>query len=527
MLKIENLSIRFGTKTLFENVNLEFKNDCCYGIIGANGAGKSTFLRIISGDLESTKGGIIIGKNERISVLKQNHNEFNDYTVLETVIMGNKELYRIMKAKEALYMKEDFSDEDGIKVAELEAKFDEMNGWQAESDAAILLSGLGIENDLLEKTMSELKDKEKVKVLLARALFGNPDILLLDEPTNGLDLKSKMWLEEFLINFKNTVLVVSHDRYFLNKVCTHMVDIDYGKITLFAGNYDFWLKSSELIQKQMKESNKKKEEKMKELEDFIRRFSANASKSKQATSRKKALEKIVLDNLVPSNRKYPYINFDFDKNVSKNVIVLEKICYKDILKDFSLTIYPGDKIALIGPNEIAKTTLLNILAGKLDPDSGKITVGSNVIISYYPKNHEEYFASNQTLLEWLRNYSENKDETFVRGFLGRMLFSGEDALKNVKVLSGGEKVRAMFSKLMLNRGNVLLLDEPTNHLDIEAITSLNDGLEKFLGVLVFSSFDQELIETVSNRLIEIKSDGTYKDKRLSYQEYIEKFGLGD
>ena len=527
MLKVSNLSIRFNTKTLFENVNLEFKSDNCYGIIGANGAGKSTFLKIISGTLEPTKGEVITGKGERISILSQNHHEFDSYTVIETVIMGNSKLYNIMKEKDALYLKEDFTFEDGIKVGELEEAFASMGGWQAESDAAILLKGLGISNELHNTLMSELKDAIKVKVLLAKALFGEPDILLLDEPTNGLDLQSIRWLEEFLINFKNIVLVVSHDRYFLNQVCTCMVDIDYGKITLFAGNYDFWYQSSQLLQKQMKESNKKKEEKMKELEDFIRRFSANASKSKQATSRKKALEKIVLDNLVPSNRKYPYINFDFDKNVSKNVIVLEKICYKDILKDFSLTIYPGDKIALIGPNEIAKTTLLNILAGKLDPDSGKITVGSNVIISYYPKNHEEYFASNQTLLEWLRNYSENKDETFVRGFLGRMLFSGEDALKNVKVLSGGEKVRAMFSKLMLNRGNVLLLDEPTNHLDIEAITSLNDGLEKFLGVLVFSSFDQELIETVSNRLIEIKSDGTYKDKRLSYQEYIEKFGLGD
>lgn len=443
--------------------------------------------------------------------------------------MGNKELYRIMKAKEALYMKEDFSDEDGIKVAELEAKFDEMNGWQAESDAAILLSGLGIENDLLEKTMSELKDKEKVKVLLARALFGNPDILLLDEPTNGLDLKSKMWLEEFLINFKNTVLVVSHDRYFLNKVCTHMVDIDYGKITLFAGNYDFWLKSSELIQKQMKESNKKKEEKIKELQDFIARFSANASKSKQATSRKKSLEKIVLDDIKPSTRKYPYINFEFDKMIGREGIVLEKVNYslngKEILKNINITIRPEDKIALIGDNEIAKTVLLGIISGQIKQDSGTVKYSNNAKVSYFMKNHDDYFKEDITLVDFLRLYSENKEESYVRGFLGRMLFSGEDALKKITVLSGGEKVRLCLSKMMLEKGNVLLLDEPTNHLDMESITSLNTGLEKYLGPIVFSSFDQELIETISNRLIEIKKDGTIRDKQMKYQEYIDKFGL--
>ena len=443
--------------------------------------------------------------------------------------MGNKELYRIMKAKEALYMKEDFSDEDGIKVAELEAKFDEMNGWQAESDAAILLSGLGIENDLLEKTMSELKDKEKVKVLLARALFGNPDILLLDEPTNGLDLKSKMWLEEFLINFKNTVLVVSHDRYFLNKVCTHMVDIDYGKITLFAGNYDFWLKSSELIQKQMKESNKKKEEKIKELQDFIARFSANASKSKQATSRKKSLEKIVLDDIKPSTRKYPYINFEFDKMIGREGIVLEKVNYslngKEILKNINITIRPEDKIALIGDNEIAKTVLLGIISGQIKQDSGTVKYSNNAKVSYFMKNHDDYFKEDITLVDFLRLYSENKEESYVRGFLGRMLFSGEDALKKITVLSGGEKVRLCLSKMMLEKGNVLLLDEPTNHLDMESITSLNTGLEKYLGPIVFSSFDQELIETISKRLIELKKDGTIRDKQMKYQEYIDKFGL--
>ncbi len=527
MLKIENLSIRFGTKTLFENVNLEFKEDCCYGIIGANGAGKSTLLKIISGEIESTKGNIIIGKNERISVLKQNHNEFNEYTVLETVIMGNKELYEIMKEKEALYMKEDFNDEDGIKVAELEARFDEMNGWQAESDVGILLSGLGISNDFLDKKMIELKDKEKVKVLLARALFGNPDILLLDEPTNGLDLKSKMWLEEFLINFKNTVLVVSHDRYFLNKVCTHMVDIDYGKITLFVGNYDFWLKSSELIQKQMKDSNKKKEEKIKELQDFIARFSANASKSKQATSRKKSLEKIVLEDIKPSNRKYPYINFEFDKMIGKEGIKLENINYslngKEILKNINITIRPNDKIALIGENEIAKTSFLNIISGKIKQDSGEIKYSSNTKISYFMKNHDEYFNEKITLVDFLRKYSENKEESYIRGFLGRMLFSGEDGLKQITVLSGGEKVRLMLSKMMLEKGNILLLDEPTNHLDMESITSLNNGLEKYMGPILFSTFDEQLIETISNRIIEIKKDGTIRDKQMTYQEYIEKF----
>ena len=531
MLRVSNLSIRFGTRTLFENVNLEFKDDNCYGVIGANGAGKSTFLKILSGDLEATKGDITIGKNERLSVLKQDHNEFNDYNVLETVIMGNSKLYKIMKEKEAIYMKEDFNDEDGIKVAELEGLFDEMNGWQAESDAAVLLKGLGLDNSLHDKQMSELKDKEKVKVLLARALFGNPDVLLLDEPTNGLDLKSKMWLEEFLINFKNTVLVVSHDRYFLNKVCTHTLDIDYGKITLFVGNYDFWLKSSELIQKQMKDSNKKKEEKIKELQDFIARFSANASKSKQATSRKKSLEKIVLDDIKPSTRKYPYINFDFEKMIGKEGIILEKINYelngKEILKNINITIRPDDKIALIGSNEIAKTCLLNIISGNLVPTSGEIKTASNTKISYYMKNHDDYFKDDINLIDFLRNYSINKEEAYVRGFLGRMLFTQEETLKKITVLSGGEKVRLMLSKIMLESGNVLLLDEPTNHLDMESITSLNTSLEKYMGPLIIATYDQEIIESVCNRLIEIKSDGTIRDKQITYEEYIEKFGIDE
>ena len=528
MLKVSNVSLTFNTRTLFENVNLEFVNDNCYGIIGANGAGKSTFLKILSGEIDSTKGEVILGKNERLSVLRQNHNEFDNYTVIDTVISGNDKLYSIMKEKDELYMKPDFSNEDGMRAATLEEEFAMLNGWQAESDAAILLAGLGIQNSLHNQMMSELKDKEKVKVLLARALFGEPDILLLDEPTNGLDSKSILWLEEFLINFKNTVLVVSHDRHFLNKVCTHMLDIDYGKITLFAGNYDFWRQSSELIQKQMKDSNKKKEERIKELEDFIRRFSANASKSKQATSRKKSLEKIVLDDIKPSSRKYPYINFEFEKNVGKEVISLEKINYsidgKVILDNISITIRPDDKIALIGTNEIAKTALLKIISGEIKPDSGTIKIGGNVKISYFAKNHDEYFNNDLNLVEWLKQYSTNKDDSFVRGFLGRMLFSGEESLKKASVLSGGEKVRSMFSKLMLEGSNLLLFDEPTNHLDIESITSLNEGLTRFKGVLVVSTFDQELIETVSNRLIEIKKDGTIRDKQMSYEEYMEKFG---
>lgn len=525
MLKVNNVSLRFGTRTLFQNVNLEFKDNNCYGIIGANGAGKSTFLKLISGEIDTTTGEITIGKNERISILRQNHNEFNEYTILDTIIMGDAELYQIMKEKEAIYSKPDFSVEDGIRAAELESRFEEKNGWMLESDIAQLLNGLGMNCDL-EQKMGDLKDTEKVKVLLARALFGNPDILLLDEPTNGLDGKTILWLEDFLMNFKNTVLVVSHDRHFLNTVCTHMVDIDYEKITMFIGNYDFWYQSSQLMLKQMKDSNKKKEEKIKELEDFIRRFSANASKSKQATSRKKALEKITLDEIKPSSRKYPYIHFDIEKSLGKEVISLEKINYsvdgKTILKNVNLTIYPDSKIALIGENEIAKTALLGIIAGIIQPDSGTIKIGSTVKISYFEKDHSSYFKEDKSLFEWLRDYSTNKEEAFVRGFLGRMLFSGEESLKSIQVLSGGEKVRAMFSKLMLNGGNVLLLDEPTNHLDMESITALNEACQNFKGALIVSTFDQELIETSSNRIIHIKEDGTVKDLHMTYEEYLEK-----
>lgn len=526
MLKINNLGLKFGTRTLFENVNIEFNNDNCYGIIGANGAGKSTFLKIISGEIDSTKGEVIIGKNERISILKQNHNEFDSYTVIDTVLGGDSELYSIMKQKEEIYMKSDFSYDDGIKVAELEARFEEKNGWQAESDASIILSGLGITNDYNYKYMSELKDKEKVKILLARALFGNPDILLLDEPTNGLDFDSKIWLEEFLINFKNTVLVISHDRHFLNKVCTHMVDIDYSKITLFAGNYDFWYKSSKLIEQQMLDSNKRKEEKIKELQDFIARFSANASKSKQATSRKKSLEKIVLDEIKPSSRKYPYINFEMEKRLNNEVMSLQKINYsengKSLLKNLNLTINKDDKIILLG-DEVTKTSLLKIIVGELKADSGNIKIGSNVKMSYFPKNHDSYFINKINMIDWLRQYSVNEEESFIRGFLGRMLFSKEETLKDVDVLSGGEKVRCMLSKMMLEKGNVLVFDEPTNHLDIESISSLNDGLNKFNGPIIFTTYDLELIESVVNRIIKINDDGTYIDKSISYSEFLEKY----
>ncbi|MEG0266824.1 MAG: ATP-binding cassette domain-containing protein [Bacilli bacterium] len=527
MISVNSMSLRFGKRTLFEDVNLKFEGNNCYGIIGANGAGKSTFLKILSGDIETTTGSISIGKNERLSMLKQDHNAFDNYSVIETVIMGDTELYKIMKEREEIYARDPFTDKDGIRAGELEGLFLDKNGWEAESNAAILLSGLGMSIELQGKMMNELKDTDKVKVLLANALFGEPDILLLDEPTNGLDSTSKMWLEEFLINFKNTIMVVSHDRHFLNKVCTHMVDIDFERIKLFVGNYDFWYESSQLIQKQMRDSNKKKGEKIKELQDFIARFSANASKSKQATSRKKSLEKIELDDIKPSNRKYPFINFETDTRLGREVVVLENICAsidgKEILKNFNLTIRPDDKIALVGTNELAKTTLLRIMSGELTPDSGIVKIGSTARLSYFPKNHESYFENDLTLFEWLREYSEIKEESFVRGFLGRMLFSGEEVEKRAKVMSGGEKVRAMLSKMMLNKGNVLLLDEPTNHLDIESITALNNGLEKFTNPIVIATFDQKVIETVSNRLIDLKEDLTYLDKSISYDEYLEKY----
>ncbi|MDD3048961.1 MAG: ATP-binding cassette domain-containing protein [Bacilli bacterium] len=523
MLTVNNMTLKFQSRVLFDNVNLKFDNGNCYGLIGANGAGKTTFLKILSGEIDSTAGDVSMGKNERMSVLKQNHHAFNDYNVLETVIMGNVELYKIMKEKEEIYSKEDFSDADGIRVGVLESEFAEMDGWMAETNAAILLAGLGIENELHSKKMSELTGSEKVKVLLAQALFGEPDILLLDEPTNNLDLNAKIWLEEFLINFPNTVIVVSHDRYFLNKVCTHIVDIDYEKITMYIGNYDFWYESSQLLLRQMKDSNKKKEDKISELQDFIRRFSANASKSKQATSRKKLLEKIVLDEIKPSNRKYPFINFKIERPLGKDVVEIKNLEYtlndKKLIKNWNINIYPSDKIAFIG-NEIAITSLFKILNEEVMPDSGSIKWGVTVEKAYYPKNYDEYFNKDNNLITWLQQYSYDTSESFLRGFLGRMLFSGEEALKSIKVLSGGEKARCMFSKMMINGCNTIILDDPTNHLDIESITALNNELVSYKGCVLFSSHDHQLLSTVANRIIEIKDDGSYIDKMCTYDEYL-------
>ena len=525
MLQVNNLSLKFNTRVLFENVNLKFEKGNCYGVIGANGAGKSTFLKVLSGEIESTTGSIVMSKGERMSVLKQDHNAYDEYKVLDTVIMGNTKLYSIMKEKDALYAKPDFTDEDGIKAGELEAEFADLNGWNAESDAAILLSGLGIDVSYHEKLMKDLSGAEKVKVLLASALFGDPDILILDEPTNYLDIKSIRWLQNFLGDFEGTVIVVSHDRHFLNKVCTHMLDIDYGKITLFIGNYDFWYESSQLILKQMKDSNKKKEEKIKELKDFIARFSANASKSKQATSRKKSLEKIELEEMKASSRRYPYINFEVERPLGKDVLELKGISKtidgEVVLKNMNLTINTNDKVGFVGTNELAITTLFKIITGELEPDSGEVKWGTTVKYDYFPKNHDKFFDNNYDLIDWLRQYSKEQEEPFIRGFLGRMLFSGDEALKKVKVLSGGEKVRCMMSKLMLSGANVLVMDDPTNHLDIESITSLNKGMENFKGALLFSSHDHELLSTVANRIIEFKEDGKYVDKMMNYDEYLE------
>ena len=526
MLQVNNLGLTFGKRTLFKDVNLKFTSGNCYGVIGANGAGKSTFLKVLSKEIDSTTGEVILTDNDRVSVLKQDHNAYDDKNVIETVIMGNQKLYNIMKEKEEIYLKPDFNDEDGIRVGELEAEFAEMDGWQAESDAEILLSGIGLDRIYFNEKMENLSGEDKVKVLLAQALFGNPDILILDEPTNYLDITAKIWLENFLLDFKNTVIVVSHDRHFLNKVCTHILDIDYGKIRLYVGNYDFLLESSELIQKQMRDSNKKKEDKIKELQEFIRRFSANASKSKQATSRKKLLEKIELDDIVASSRKYPYINFDIDRPLGKEVLELKGVSKmvdgQEVLKNLNLTINNTDKVAFVGKNELAKTTLFDIITGKIKPDSGTIKWGVTTNYSYFPKNHDEFFKEDVNLVEFLRPYSKQKEEPFLRGFLGRMLFSGEEALKKVSVLSGGEKVRLMFSRMMLKQANVIILDEPTNHLDMESITSLNKGMKSFNGVCLFSSYDYELINSVANRIIEFKEDGKYVDKMCTYDEYLNR-----
>ena len=523
MISANNITLRVGKKALFEEVNIKFTEGNCYGVIGANGAGKSTFLKILSGQLEPTSGEVVIGQGQRLSFLQQDHFKYDEYQVLDTVIMGNARLYEIMKEKDAIYMKEDFTDEDGIKAAELEGEFATMNGWEAESDAANLLNGLGIDTEFHYCQLKELTGAQKVKVLLAQALFGNPDILLLDEPTNHLDLDAIAWLEEFLINFENTVIVVSHDRYFLNKVCTHIADIDYGKIQLYAGNYDFWYESSQLMIKQMKEANRKKEEKIKELQEFIQRFSANASKSKQATSRKRALEKIELDDIRPSSRKYPYIDFRPNREIGNEVLTVEHISKtidgEKILDDISFILNREDKVALVGPNERAKTVLFQILAGEMEPDEGSYKWGLTTTQSYFPKDNTAEFDNDDTIVDWLTQYSEEKDVTYVRGFLGRMLFAGEDGVKKVKVLSGGEKVRCMLSKLMISGANVLMLDEPTDHLDMESITALNNGLIKFPGVLLFSSRDHQIVETTANRIMEIVN-GQLIDKITTYDEYL-------
>ena len=525
MISANNITLRIGKKALFEDVNIKFTEGNCYGLIGANGAGKSTFLKILSGQLEPTSGDVVITPGQRLSFLQQDHFKYDDFTVLDTVIMGNKRLYDIMKEKDAIYAKEDFSDEDGIRASELEGEFAEMDGWNAESDAAMLLNGLGIDTDLHYTVMSELPGALKVKVLLAQALFGNPDILLLDEPTNHLDLDAIAWLEEFLINFENTVIVVSHDRYFLNKVCTNIADIDYGKIQLYAGNYDFWYESSQLLIKQMKEANKKKEEKIKELQDFISRFSANASKSKQATSRKKALEKIELDEIKPSSRKYPYIDFRPNREIGNEVLTVTDLSKTidgvKVLDNVSFILGREDKVAFVGGNELAKSTLFKILAGEMEPDSGSYKWGVTTSQSYFPKDNTAIFDTDLSIVEWLTQFSEIKDATYVRGFLGRMLFAGDDGVKKMRVLSGGEKVRVLFSRMMIEGSNVLIIDEPTDHLDMESITAVNNGMIKFPGVILLSCRDHQVVQTTANRIIEILPDGSMIDKITTYDEYLE------
>ena len=524
MISANNITLRVGKKALFEDVNIKFTEGNCYGLFGANGAGKSTFLKILSGQLEPTKGDIVITPGQRLSFLQQDHFKYDAYTVLDTVIMGNLRLYEIMKEKEAIYAKEDFTDEDGIRASELEGEFAEMNGWEAESDAATLLNGLGIDTEFHYAQMADLTGSMKVKVLLAQALFGNPDILLLDEPTNHLDLPAIEWLEEFLINFDNTVIVVSHDRYFLNKVCTQTADIDYGKIQLYAGNYDFWYESSQLLIKQMKEANKKKEEKIKELQEFISRFSANASKSKQATSRKRALEKIQLDDMRPSSRKYPYIDFRPNREIGNEVLMVENLSKTidgvKVLDNISFTLGREDKVAFVGANEQAITTFFKIITGEMEPDEGNYKWGITTTQAYFPKDNTQEFDNDLTITDWLTQYSEIKDATYVRGFLGRMLFPGEDGVKRVRVLSGGEKVRCLLSKMMISGANILILDEPTNHLDMESITALNNGLIKFPGVILFTSHDHQFVQTTANRIMEILPNGTMIDKITTYDEYL-------
>lgn len=526
MITVSNVSLRYGGRKLFEDVNLKFTAGNCYGVIGANGAGKSTFLKILSGEVEPNTGDVSIAPNTRMSVLKQDHYKYDEFEVLETVIMGNERLYQIMKEKDALYAKPDFTDEDGIKASELEGEFAELNGWEAEAEASSLLQGLGIGTDMHYKKVSELTGGEKVKVLLAQALFGNPGILILDEPTNHLDIKSINWLEEFLINFDGTVIVVSHDRHFLNKVCTNIADVDFGKIKIFTGNYDFWYQSSQLALQMAKEQNKKKEDKIKELQDFIARFSANASKSKQATSRKKLLDKITLDDIQPSTRRYPFVGFKPEREVGNDILIVEGLSKTidgvKVLDNVSFRVNKDDKIALVGANEIAITTLFKIINGEMEPDSGSYKWGITISTAYFPKDNSEFFNDcHLSLVDWLRQFSEEKSESYIRGFLGRMLFSGEEALKEASVLSGGEKVRCMLSRMMLSNANVLMLDQPTNHLDLESITAVNNGLKDYKSVILFASHDHEFIQTIANRIFDIKDDGTLIDRTMSYDEYLD------
>jgi len=526
MIQVSNVGLRYGDRKLFEDVNIKFTPGNCYGLIGANGAGKSTFLKILSGDIEPQEGHVSMGKDERLSVLKQNHFEYDEFNVLDTVVMGNKRLWEVKAEKDAIYMKEEFSDEDGMRAAELEGEFADLNGWEAESEAATLLNGLGIGDELHYVQMADLEGSDKVKVLLAQALFGKPDVLLLDEPTNHLDLKAIKWLEEFLINFENTVIVVSHDRHFLNKVCTHIADLDFSKIQIYVGNYDFWYESSQLALKMAQDQNKKKEEKIKELQAFVARFSANASKSSQATSRKKMLDKIELEDIKPSSRKYPFINFQTGREIGNDVLTVDGLSAsqegEQLFKDIRFMMNKEDKIILLG-NPIAKTALLDVLMEQRQADSGTFKWGVTTSQSYFENDHDKYFTgSEKTLVEWLRQYSpEDETESFLRGFLGRMLFSGEEVKKSPSVLSGGEKVRCMLSKMMLSNSNVLLLDEPTNHLDLESIQALNEGLIRFKGAMIFTSHDHQFIQTIANRVIEIQEDGSILDKQLTYDEFLE------
>ena len=524
MIMTDGVTLRFGKRVLFEDVNIKFTAGNCYGLIGANGAGKSTFLKILSGEIEPTNGEVIVPTQERLSVLKQDHTLYNDVDAITAVIMGNEKLFKIMKEREAIYLKEDFTDEDGIKAGKLEAAFAEMDGWNAESDAAIMLNGLGVDTELHTKLLGELKEADKVKVLLAQALFGNPDVLLLDEPTTGLDIKAINWLEEFLINFENTVIVVSHDRYFLNKVCTHIADIDYGKIKLFVGNYDFWYESNKLIQRQMRESNKKKEDRIKELQDFIARFSANASKSKQATSRKKMLEKIQLDDIKPSNRRYPFIEFKPDRDIGNDVLEVKNLSKTidgvKVLNNVSFIMTKTDKIAFVGENSNGISALFSILSGEMEPDEGTFKWGQTISTTYFPKESIDLFKGDITLTDWLRPFAKEKEDAYIRGYLGRMLFTGEESLKKTCVISGGERVRCMLTKMQMSGANVLLLDEPTNHLDMESITSLNESLKDFKGAVLLRSYDHQLVETVANRIICLDGDKMI-DKKTTYDEYLE------